>query len=58
MVPADSPNDAVESFIARWEHSGSAERANYQLFLSELCDLLGVPAPSSRQNPLRPSKRS
>jgi hypothetical protein len=25
-------------FIARWEKSGAAERANYQLFLSELCD--------------------
>jgi hypothetical protein len=31
------------AFIARWQKSGAAERANYQLFLSELCDLLGVP---------------
>ena len=36
---------AVQSFIARWNNSGAAERANYQLFLSELCDLLGVPHP-------------
>ena len=37
-------------FIARWASSGAAERANYQLFLSELCDLLGVPRP----DPTRP----
>ncbi len=36
---------AVADFITRWERSGAAERANYQLFLSELCDLLGVPRP-------------
>lgn len=32
-------------FIARWASSGAAERANYQIFLSELCDLLGVARP-------------
>jgi hypothetical protein len=35
----------VEQFIRRWEVSGAAERANHQLFISELCDLLGVPHP-------------
>ena len=34
-----------DTFIARWAASGAAERANYQLFLSELCDLLGVERP-------------
>ena len=34
-----------EEFIARWGASGAAERANYALFLSELCDLLGVARP-------------
>lgn len=33
-------------FIGRWKNSGAAERANYQLFLSELCDLIGVPRPN------------
>jgi hypothetical protein len=33
------------SFIPRWQHSTAAERANYQLFLSELCDFLAVPRP-------------
>ena len=47
---ADAPDDttpaeAVEGFLRRWEASGAAERANYQLFLSELCDLIGVERP-------------
>ncbi|MCB1205191.1 MAG: class I SAM-dependent DNA methyltransferase, partial [Verrucomicrobiae bacterium] len=37
--------DSVESFITRWQSSGAAERANYALFLTELCDLLEVPRP-------------
>jgi hypothetical protein len=32
-------------FEARWKPSGGAERANYSLFLQDLCDLLGVPRP-------------
>lgn len=36
---------AVDSFLERWAASGAAERANYQLFLSELCTLLEVPPP-------------
>jgi hypothetical protein len=36
---------AIDSFITRWAASGAAERANYQMFLAELCDLLGVPRP-------------
>jgi len=35
----------IQLFIDRWKNSGAAERANYQLFLSELCDLLGVTRP-------------
>ena len=34
---------AIEDFLARWTNlEGGAERANYQMFLSELCDILGV----------------
>src|SRR4051794_40003207 len=37
---------AVERFIARWSgQEGGQERANYGLFLSELCDTLSVPRP-------------
>nr|WP_226989208.1 type IIL restriction-modification enzyme MmeI [Desulfuromonas sp. TF] len=40
----------IEEFIRRWESSGAAERANYQLFFSELCDQLHV----HRPEPTRP----
>lgn len=33
----------------RWKESGVAERANYQLFLSELTELLEVPRPQPAQ---------
>jgi hypothetical protein len=36
----------IAEFIARWTRSDAAERANYQLFLSELCDILEVPRPN------------
>ena len=32
-------------FETHWQKSGGAERANYGLFLQDLCDLLGVPKP-------------
>lgn len=38
--------DTVEKFIARWQGSeGGQERANYGMFLTELCELLDVPRP-------------
>ena len=35
----------VVEFIDRWRTSGASERANYQHFLLELCDVLEVPRP-------------
>ncbi|WP_036479511.1 DNA methyltransferase [Nitratireductor basaltis] len=36
----------VETFIARWTaREGGAERANYSMFVTELCDVLGLPHP-------------
>jgi hypothetical protein len=35
----------LDTFISRWAASSGAERANYQIFLAELCDVLGVPRP-------------
>jgi hypothetical protein len=43
--------DPIQSFLDRWSTSGGAERANYALFLSELCDILEVPHP----DPTRPN---
>src|SRR5207245_7859987 len=39
-------NVPATAFIARWSTASPSERANSQLFLSEHCDLLGVPHPS------------
>ena len=44
-MAAPPSQDTVSDFVARWKNSGASERANYQLFLSELCDVLGVPRP-------------
>jgi hypothetical protein len=38
-------NASITEFVQTWKSSGGAERANYQLFLSEMCDQLGVPRP-------------
>jgi hypothetical protein len=44
-APVPTSEAAVSTFIARWSAAQSAERANYVLFLSELCDILEVPRP-------------
>ncbi|MGE4290801.1 MAG: class I SAM-dependent DNA methyltransferase [Desulfovibrio sp.] len=36
---------AIREFIHRWRKSGGSEQANSQLFLTQLCGLLGVPEP-------------
>jgi hypothetical protein len=37
--------DPTTAFVDRWTASGASERANKDLFLTELCDVLGVPRP-------------
>ena len=41
--------DHVEEFIRRWTASSGAERANFQLFASQLCRILGVSEPDPAQ---------
>jgi len=36
----------IQTFIDRWAKSGANERANYQLFLSEFCDVIGAERPT------------
>ncbi len=45
--PADDGLDPalIGAFIARWSAATGSERANYQLFLTEICALLGLPRP-------------
>ncbi|MBT9460538.1 MAG: class I SAM-dependent DNA methyltransferase, partial [Rugosibacter sp.] len=38
-------SSAIENFIARWSAASGSERANYQLFVTELCRLLDVEPP-------------
>jgi hypothetical protein len=55
-MPADpAPSDSTDArpFIARWRRAGGSERANYQLFVTELCTLLGVPLPQPAQGEQR-----
>jgi len=42
-------NNQVQIFIERWRASGAAERANHPLFITELCDLIGVERPQPKQ---------
>jgi len=43
---------AVEQFILRWQgQHGGQERANYAMFLCELCDVLGLPRPDPAGHP-------
>ena len=37
--------EQLDAFIERWQHTSGTERANYQLFLTELCSLLALPQP-------------
>ncbi len=46
-------DQALESFIDRWQDAGGSERANYQLFLTELCQLLDLPQPEPAGNDTR-----
>jgi hypothetical protein len=44
----------VETFIERWSKArGGAERANYQMFLTELCEALGLPRPDPASDDTR-----
>jgi hypothetical protein len=44
-----SPQD----FLARWQHADGSELANYQLFVTDLCRLLGVPTPDPAREDTR-----
>lgn len=42
----DNTSLSISQFVARWsDREGGQERANYSLFLTELCDALGVAHP-------------
>lgn len=46
----------IDTFLTRWRGAGGSERANYQLFIADLCELLEVDKPQpanedTRDNP-------
>ncbi len=46
----------IDTFLTRWRNAGGSERANYQLFIADLCELLEVDKPQpanedTRDNP-------
>jgi len=45
MNDAGSEQSKIDAFIAHWSQSSGAERANFQSFAKDLCNLLGVPEP-------------
>ena len=47
--PMTDSSAAIETFITRWQAAGGSERANYQLFITELCALLDLPKPEPAQ---------
>jgi len=48
-----TPADPIQTFITRWSSAGGTERANYQLFLNELCTLLELPGPDPAREDTR-----
>ena len=45
-MTAPTADRSIDEFIMRWTASAGAERANFQLFASQLCRLLGVAEPA------------
>lgn len=45
MSQSEASATPRSDFVKRWRDSAAAERANYALFPSELCDFLDVPRP-------------
>ena len=45
--------NGVEEFITRWQSASGSERANYQLFVHELCTLLELPTPDPAREDTR-----
>lgn len=47
LTNAEADAASLEGFLSRWaDGEGGQERANYALFLSELCDVLDTPRPN------------
>lgn len=52
----DEANAAAHALIAKWQGKDGSERANYQMFITELCDLLGAPKPEPAHQDARENR--
>ncbi|MEO8410789.1 MAG: type IIL restriction-modification enzyme MmeI [Propionivibrio sp.] len=52
-MPPPSTTPDPTAFIARWQHADGSELANYQLFVTDLCHLLGVASPDPARDDTR-----
>ena len=43
----------LADFLARWQHADGSELANYQLFVTDLCQLLSVGSPDPAREDTR-----
>jgi group II intron reverse transcriptase/maturase len=50
---ASAADLSLDAFISRWQDADGCELANYQLFITDLCQLLGVPAPDPARDDTR-----
>lgn len=52
-LTASTPSDRIAAFVQRWSAATGSERANRQLFLTEQCELLGLPKPDPAREDTR-----
>ncbi|MBK8745849.1 DNA methyltransferase [Propionivibrio sp.] len=48
-----APSLSLDTFLARWQDADGSELANYQLFVTDLCRVLGVPSPDPAREDTR-----
>lgn len=53
LLPRLAPSLSLDAFLARWQDADGSELANYQLFVTDLCRVLGVPSPDPAREDAR-----
>ncbi|SBT10507.1 conserved hypothetical protein [Candidatus Propionivibrio aalborgensis] len=53
FAASPTPSLSPAAFLARWQDADGSELANYQLFITDLCRVLGVPSPDPAREDTR-----
>ena len=53
FAASPTPSLSPAAFRARWQEADGSELANYQLFITDLCRVLGVPSPDPAREDTR-----